>query len=154
MKTVIVVTVCALKNGKLLMVQENQEHCRGLWNFPAGHLDYNESIFDAAVREAKEETGFDVKLTGLIGIQNCKNVIDEKVIHIIFFNFAAEIIGGEITFNKDEIMAVDFIDPKKILRMTSKELRNDTVRKDCIERLLSGEILPLDIISNFDKGKK
>ena len=42
----IVVSIYALnKTGKLLMVRENKESCRGIWNLPAGGLEENESIF-------------------------------------------------------------------------------------------------------------
>jgi len=78
MKIVPVVSVYVIKDGKLLMVQENQPHCRGKWNLPAGHLDQNENMFDAAIREAKEETGLDVKLTGFLGVQNCAHGGDEN----------------------------------------------------------------------------
>jgi len=72
---------------------------------------------------------------------------------IILFNFSAEIIGGKIAFDPDEIMAVDFLDPQVVLNMTDKQLRG-LERKESINKLLRGEILPLDIISNFNKGVK
>ncbi|MEW6461993.1 MAG: NUDIX hydrolase, partial [Pseudomonadota bacterium] len=37
-------------------------------NQPAGHLEANESLREAALRETLEETGWDVELTGLLGI--------------------------------------------------------------------------------------
>ena len=35
------------KNNKILMVKEAKKKCYGQWNFPAGHLEENETIKEA-----------------------------------------------------------------------------------------------------------
>ncbi len=51
--------------GVALIERANPPHG---WALPGGFIDYGESAEDAAVREAKEETGLDVRLIGLLGV--------------------------------------------------------------------------------------
>jgi 8-oxo-dGTP diphosphatase len=51
--------------GVVLIERKNPPHG---WALPGGFVDYGETVETAAVREAKEETGLDVVLTGLLGV--------------------------------------------------------------------------------------
>lgn len=51
--------------GIVLVERRNPPHG---WALPGGFVDYGESCEEAAVREAREETGLDVVLTGLLGV--------------------------------------------------------------------------------------
>ena len=50
------------KDGRYLLVQEKQPKVYGLWNLPAGYVDKGEAIRQAAIREAKEESGMPLNL--------------------------------------------------------------------------------------------
>jgi ADP-ribose pyrophosphatase YjhB (NUDIX family) len=53
--------------GRFLLVEEMADN-RAVFNQPAGHLEADESLIQAALRETLEETGWDVELTGVTGI--------------------------------------------------------------------------------------
>lgn len=55
------------RDGRLLFVEER---VRGelVLNQPAGHLEAGESLYEAALRETLEETGWAVRLTHFIGL--------------------------------------------------------------------------------------
>ena len=99
-----IVSACLIKkDNKYLLVQESQPKAYGLWNLPAGHVDKGEKIREAAIRETKEETGFDVKLINEIAILHEES--NNAVKHI----FTAEIIGGELTIEEDEILDIKWL---------------------------------------------
>lgn len=53
--------------GRFLLVEERADD-RDVLNQPAGHLEADESLTQAALRETLEETGWDVELTAVTGI--------------------------------------------------------------------------------------
>jgi ADP-ribose pyrophosphatase YjhB (NUDIX family) len=91
------------KDDKYLLVQEKQPKVYGLWNVPAGYVDKGEEIVDAAVREAKEESGYDVELDELIDIYH--DTTKEPVKHI----YRAHIVGGALKIQEDEILDVKWL---------------------------------------------
>lgn len=101
------------KDGKYLLVQEAQEKCRGKWNIPAGHLDPNETIFDAAKREVKEECGFDVELTGVCQIGTIKRE-DDAWVSVIF---STRVLNGDIKFDPNEILDAKWFTYEEIVNM-------------------------------------
>jgi len=130
-----VVAACLIKNdNKYLLVQEGNPKVYGLWNLPAGHVDKGEQIDTAAVREAKEETGFDVELVKEIDLIH--EGIGKSVKHI----FSANIVGGEIYIDKDEIIDVKWLSFDEIKEKNEdNELRNswvwDVIKKDYSDTL-------------------
>jgi ADP-ribose pyrophosphatase YjhB (NUDIX family) len=99
-----VVVGCLVKeNDRYLMVQENQDSARGLWNLPAGHVDKGESLEDAAVRETKEETGLAVRLIAHLAIYH--EAASKSVKHV----FGAEVVGGGLKAQEGEILDVGWL---------------------------------------------
>jgi 8-oxo-dGTP diphosphatase len=57
--------IIATKQGIVLIERKNPPLG---WALPGGFVDYGETVEHAAIREAREETGLDVELTGLLGV--------------------------------------------------------------------------------------
>ena len=55
------------REGRFLLVEETK-HGKKVLNQPAGHLEPDECLSAAAVRETLEETGWSVRLDGIVGI--------------------------------------------------------------------------------------
>ncbi|XP_073815000.1 8-oxo-dGDP phosphatase NUDT18 isoform X2 [Musca autumnalis] len=70
-KTVTYIVACVLfnENNEVLAMQEAKQSCAGKWYLPAGRMEKNESICEAAVREVFEETGLNCKITTLLAIE-------------------------------------------------------------------------------------
>ena len=63
-----VTVACVIERGGKYLLVEEEIHDERLLNQPAGHLEPGESLIEAAVRETREETGWQVRPTGLIGV--------------------------------------------------------------------------------------
>ncbi len=74
----------------------------GQWTLPAGFMEYDEDPETTAVREVKEETGLDVRVTGLFAAHQGILPPDRPVVLIVY---TAEEIGGELSAGDDAAAA-------------------------------------------------
>ena len=129
------------KEGKYLLVQEAKKKCYEKWNFPAGHLDFNESLEQGAIREIKEETGCDVKLDGVCYVAN--RILEDDLFVMIVFN--AKLINENIEFDKEEILDVKWFDYDEIVNKMESMLRGNYVRTAVINQN-NNLVAPIDIV--------
>lgn len=92
----VTVATVVVRDGRLLVVEE-QVNGRLVLNQPAGHLEPDESLVDAALRETREETGWDVRLTAFIGAYQWKAPPsgNNPGRHYLRFAFAAEPVSHD-----------------------------------------------------------
>lgn len=83
----VTVATVVVRDGKLLCVEERANGALVI-NQPAGHLEPDESLIEAAVRETREETGWNVRVTHMVGAYQWKAA--ETGRHYLRFAFAAE----------------------------------------------------------------
>ena len=129
------------KDGKFLLVQENQKICKGKWNIPAGELDENESLIDGAKREIFEETGCKVEITGVLEIIN--EVLEG--VNVVLFIFDTKIVSEKIKADGKEIENVKWFTYEEILNM-KEDLRADGYFLSTIRNKMNNKVQPLDII--------
>lgn len=86
----------------------------GNWALPGGAMDAAESLTDSVIREVKEESGFDIEVTGLVGTYtDPRHIIvysDGEVRRQFNICYTARIIGGELTIS-DESTEIRFVAP-------------------------------------------
>jgi 8-oxo-dGTP pyrophosphatase MutT (NUDIX family) len=83
----VTVATIVVHDGKLLMVEEDVSGRRVI-NQPAGHLEPDESLVAAAIRETLEESGWDVVPTALVGLYQWKSPADGR--HFLRVAMAAD----------------------------------------------------------------
>lgn len=83
---------------QVLLTRRINEPYQGLWSLPAGFIDAMEDPAQAAVRECREETGLDVKISGLINIIAGREHPRGADFVIVY---RAEIIGGKLLAGDD-----------------------------------------------------
>lgn len=115
-KTYIVCGVVLERDGQYLLVQEKKPKVYGKWNLPAGRVDEGETLEQAAIRETKEECGFEVELNKHLLTLHMK--AEQPVLHA----YAAKIIGGELKFPEDELLDARWFSYSEIQAMR-EELR-------------------------------
>ena len=73
------------------------------WTLPGGGLDFGEHPAAAAVREVREETGYTVRLDGLLTVSSFHRVLPDAPIdfHGIQIVYAGTVIGGDLSYEVD-----------------------------------------------------
>ena len=82
------------KNEVLLGLRQNA-HGAGEWHAPGGHVEFGETIFETAKREAKEEADLDIDQCELISVADEMRYIKTHGKHYVNLGILAKYIGGK-----------------------------------------------------------
>lgn len=106
-----------VRDGELLLTHWNEQGRTG-WTLPGGGLEDYETAEDAAVREIREETGYDAELVTLLGVDSMfirpedRWASSGRGFHNLRIIYVARVVGGtlthEINGSSDEARWVPF----------------------------------------------
>lgn len=140
----VTVATVVVRDGRLLMVEETV-HGQQVINQPAGHLEPDETLLEAALRETLEETGWDVTLTAFIGAYQWTAPADGR--HFLRMAFAAEPLRHHPARALDEgIVQAVWMSPAELSSAADRH-RSPLVWR-VVEDFLAGRRYPLQALSH------
>ena len=115
-------TILQNEEKHILLLRRAIEPGHGKWVFPGGYVDRGEQVMVAAVREAREEAGLDVRVDRLLNVYSYPGRAPVIIVYI------ATILGGTLAID-DESSEARFFAPEQIpwddlaFRSTQEALR-------------------------------
>jgi len=141
------VTVAAMaeREGRFLVVEEETDEGVRL-NQPAGHLEPEESLIEAVVRETLEETAYGFVPRSLLGVYRWRH--PAKGISYVRFAFVGEVTGPETGRALDAgILRALWLTPAELSAQAARH-RSPLVQR-CIQDYLAGRRFPLDLLIHY-----
>ncbi len=102
------VGIIIIDDERKILLERRSDNC--MWGLPGGGIDPEESVLETALREVKEETGLDVRVTGLMGVYT--DPADGRIVtypdngdivQLVDTVLAAEIVSGELTLSSESL---------------------------------------------------
>ena len=125
-----------IENSRVLLVKRAHPPIQGQWSIPGGVLEVGELVREAAIREAREETGLIVEPGELLGVfDRVLRAGDSRVqYHYVLIDFLCRVAGGELKaggdaaevrwFTREELPALRLAeDTQEVIQMGFEKLR-------------------------------
>jgi 8-oxo-dGTP diphosphatase len=120
-----------IENSRVVLVKRAHPPLQNQWSIPGGVLEVGELVREAAVREAREETGLTVEPGELLGVFDrvLRDGNDRVQYHYVLVDFLCRRVSGELTAAGDAAAARWF---------TRDELSVLNLAEDTLEVVLKG----------------
>jgi len=140
-------TVAAVieQDGRFLMVEEKSEG-RIVLNQPAGHLDPDESLIEAVIRETREETAWRFQPQAITGIYRWKQPNTERTFLRVTFCGQVDDLRSEQALDKG-IMRALWMSREQLIEY-QQQLRSPLVMR-CIDDYLTNTRYPLELLTDI-----
>jgi ADP-ribose pyrophosphatase YjhB (NUDIX family) len=125
-------TIITTARDRLVLVRRAIDPGYGKWVFPGGYVDRGEPLTSAALREAREECGLDVRLEGLINVYSYAGRAPVIIV------YAATAVGGQLCADDECLEATEITEAE----IPWDELAFRSTR-DALRDYLAGLLHPL-----------
>ncbi len=98
------------RDDRVVLVRRGTQPAKGEWSIPGGLVNVGETLKDAVVREALEETGLEVEPVELLElVERIFHDDDGRVqYHYVIADFVCKVRGGNIAADSDALEAAWF----------------------------------------------
>lgn len=119
------------KEGRVLLQRRGDSR---KWGFPGGAIELGETPEMAAIREVREETGLDVKVTDFIGIYTDSDMEypNGDKAHSICIFYEAETVGGQLKCDEVETVELKYFGLDEMPELFCKQ--HEEAKKDLLQR--------------------
>lgn len=119
-----------IKDDRVVLVKRAHPPIQGQWSIPGGVLEVGELVREAAVREAREETGLIVEPGELLGVYDRVLYDAGKRVqyHYVLIDFLCRTVGGELRAASDAA-EVRWFTPEELPALNLAEDTQDVIAK-------------------------
>jgi 8-oxo-dGTP diphosphatase len=97
------VGVVCLRGDAVLLIRRGTPPRQGEWSLPGGRIEPGERAIEAGLRELREETGVEARITGLLDVVD--GLFPQARRHYVLIDYAAEWLSGEPVAGDDALEA-------------------------------------------------
>jgi ADP-ribose pyrophosphatase YjhB (NUDIX family) len=128
-RPVLAVSAAIVHDGRVLVVRRARKPAFGLYTLPGGAVEVGETLREAIVREAREETALEIAPVALAGYREAigKDAAGRIERHFVILSFAARWLGGDLRLN-EELDDARWLAPPELAGLKTTEGLEDIVQ--------------------------
>jgi ADP-ribose pyrophosphatase YjhB (NUDIX family) len=119
-----------IQDSRVLLVKRAHPPLQAQWSIPGGVLEVGELVREAAIREAREETGLIVEPEDLLGVYDriLRNVEQRVQYHYVLIDFLCRRVAGDLAAASDAA-EVRWFRPEELPPLNLAEDTQDVIQK-------------------------
>lgn len=119
-----------IEGARVVLVKRAHPPIQGQWSIPGGVLEVGEFVREAAIREAREETGLIVEPGELLGVYDrvLRDAENRVQYHYVLIDFLCRAVGGELLAGSDAA-EVRWFTPEELPALNLAEDTLDVIGK-------------------------